>query len=55
VRSLRWGARFGDHVEGRLPALLAGAGFSEVAEIDRQKMLMVPIAYLRGQKPRGDG
>jgi ubiquinone/menaquinone biosynthesis C-methylase UbiE len=40
-----------DNLDGRLPALLADAGFSEVAEIDRFQTVLGPIAYLRGRKP----
>lgn len=51
ARAVPWGPRFGDHFAERLPALLAGVGLSEVVEIDRQIMLAMPIAYLRGRKP----
>jgi ubiquinone/menaquinone biosynthesis C-methylase UbiE len=40
-----------DNLGGRLPGLIEGAGFSEVAEIDRFQTIIGPIAYLRGRKP----
>ncbi|MGK4007239.1 class I SAM-dependent methyltransferase [Sorangium sp. So ce1036] len=55
ARALFRASRFEDHLAGRLPALLAGAGLSEVAEVDQHDVGPLPIAVIRGHKPRGDG
>ncbi len=46
--------RFDDNLADRLPAVLTGAGFSEVAEIDRFGTAILPIAMVRGHKRRDD-
>ncbi|WP_433926823.1 hypothetical protein AB3662_28385 [Sorangium cellulosum] len=37
----------------RLPALLTGAGCSDVAELDRIRTALMPIACIRGRQPGG--
>ncbi|KYF94428.1 hypothetical protein BE20_06620 [Sorangium cellulosum] len=62
VRALRWfdriahrhddalARRFDDNLADRLPAVLTGAGFCDVAEIDRIGTAIMPIATVRGHK-----
>ncbi|WP_437611555.1 class I SAM-dependent methyltransferase [Sorangium sp. So ce834] len=63
VRALRWfdrlahrhddalASRFDDNLADRLPAVLTGAGFCDVAEVDRIGTAILPIATVRGRKP----
>ncbi|XXX78625.1 class I SAM-dependent methyltransferase [Sorangium sp. So ce134] len=44
--------RLDDNIADRLPAVLAGAGFADVAEIDRFGSAILPIAMVRGHKRR---
>ncbi|XXY51631.1 class I SAM-dependent methyltransferase [Sorangium sp. So ce269] len=56
-RVIAWALRRFEHLRDnladRLPAVLTGAGFSDVAEIDRISTALMPIAYIQGRKPGG--
>ncbi|WP_437498977.1 class I SAM-dependent methyltransferase [Sorangium sp. So ce1099] len=56
-RAIAWALRpferLRENLADRLPAVLTGAGFSDVAEIDRISTALMPIAYLQGRKPGG--
>lgn len=51
ARVLRRFENAADNLEGRLPALLAEAGFADVREIDHFQTPLWPIAFLEAHKP----
>lgn len=56
-RAIAWAFRgfeqVADNVAGRLPPMLSDAGFVDVAEVGRHRLLLGSIAYLQGRKPAG--
>ncbi|WP_438022436.1 class I SAM-dependent methyltransferase [Sorangium sp. So ce233] len=54
-RAVAWAlgrfAHLRENLADLLPALLTGAGYSDVAEIDRIRTALMPIAMIRGRKP----
>ncbi len=51
IRLLDGFAVTADNIEGRLPHLVASAGFVDVAEVERFETVFGPLAVIRGARP----